>query len=75
MLVDPLVLILQVTGGELLFNPGSNEPTGVDTLYLVVGQSFSVSTFDTKLVLGIPIIPSTGLKRSLNWQIRISHHY
>ena len=49
--IDPLALILQVTGGELLFNPGSNEPTGVDTLYLVVGQSFSVSTFGTKLVL------------------------
>ena len=34
---------LQVTGGEMLFNPASNEPDNQDYFYLVVGQTYHVS--------------------------------
>jgi len=36
---------IQVTGGKMMLNPASNEPSKQDHLYLVVGQAFKVGPF------------------------------
>ena len=41
--IDACDFCIQVTGGQLHFNEGSNQPSKKDHLHLIVGQAFSVS--------------------------------
>ena len=40
-----IAFCIQVTGGQLHFNEGSNQPSKKDHLYLIAGQGFSVSNW------------------------------
>ena len=44
-LMSFIAFCIQVTGGQLHFNEGSNQPSKKDHLHLIVGQAYSVSNY------------------------------